>query len=70
MLIRQIERFLRETGMSATRFGRRAVRDPRFVVDLRNGREPSRRTTARVERFMNTHRKGKTCASTSTSTGQ
>jgi len=52
MLIRQIERFLRDTGMPWTKFGRLAVHDPRFVEDLRNGRTPRPETTARVTRFM------------------
>jgi hypothetical protein len=55
-LLRHIEKFLRESGMAPTRFGRDAVRDPRLVFDLRNGREPSSRMTKRVEHFMNTHR--------------
>ncbi|HMT46250.1 MAG TPA: hypothetical protein PLL44_13055 [Novosphingobium sp.] len=53
MLIRRIERFLRETGMPWTKFGRLAVHDPRFVEDLRNGRAPRERTAQRVEHFMN-----------------
>ncbi len=53
LLIRDIEKFLRRTGMPETKFGRLAVRDPRLVVDLRNGREPRRRTIMRVEHFMN-----------------
>lgn len=52
-LITQIERYLRDTGMAATRFGRLAVRDPRFVLDLRLGREPGARVRERVEHFMN-----------------
>ena len=56
MLIRKIEVFLRRTGMRATTFGRLAARDPRFVFDLRNGREPRARTERRTEQFMNTYR--------------
>lgn len=52
MLIRKIEKFLSETGMPWTRFGRLATQDPRFVEDLRNGRTPRPKTQARVERFM------------------
>ena len=55
MLNRKIELFLRRTGMRATTFGRLAARDPRFVFDLRNGREPRRATERRVEHFMNTY---------------
>ena len=52
MLITRIERFLRETGMPWTKFGRLATRDPRFVQDLRNGRTPRSATARRVEQFM------------------
>ncbi len=55
MLIRKIEKFLRRTGMAATTFGRLAAHDPRFVFDLRSGREPRSRTERRVEHFMNTY---------------
>ena len=56
MLIRSIEKFLRRHEMPATRFGRLAARDPRFVIDLRNGRMPRASTERRVEHFMNTYR--------------
>ena len=56
MLLRKIERFLRETGMAWTRFGRLAAHDPRFVGDLRNGRTPRPATERRVETFMNTYK--------------
>ncbi len=56
MLLRKIEIFLRRTGMPATKFGRLAARDPRFVFDLRNGREPRDYTEQRMEHFMNTYR--------------
>jgi hypothetical protein len=51
---REVERFLRRTGMPATKFGRLAVNDPRFVLDLRNGREPRSHTAARVIDFIAT----------------
>jgi hypothetical protein len=51
-LLERIERHLKETHMSATRFGRRAVADPRFVLDLRLGRRPRRRTLDRVEEYL------------------
>ena len=47
-LLRRIERHLSATGMPPTRFGRDAVGDPRFVFDLRAGREPRPETTRRV----------------------
>jgi hypothetical protein len=56
MLLRQVERFLRDTQMPSTKFGRLAVRDPRFVGDLRNGRTPRAATEERVEHFMNIYR--------------
>ena len=56
MLIFKIERFLSETGMPWTKFGRMAAHDPRFVQDLRNGRTPRPQTETRVEHFMNTYR--------------
>ncbi|MCT2399451.1 hypothetical protein [Novosphingobium mangrovi (ex Huang et al. 2023)] len=58
MLLRQIERFLRQTDMPCTKFGRLAAHDPRFVTDLRNGRIPRTRTAARIERFMNDYLTG------------
>ena len=56
-LLRSIERFLRQTGMAPTQFGRAAVRDPRLVFDLRNGREPGERVKRRIEHFMNINAK-------------
>ncbi|MBC2664973.1 hypothetical protein H7F51_05555 [Novosphingobium flavum] len=56
MLLFRIEKFLRETGMPWTKFGRLATHDPRFVQDLRNGRMPRTTTAKRVEHFMNSYR--------------
>ncbi|RJY08264.1 hypothetical protein [Aurantiacibacter aquimixticola] len=56
MLIRKIEVFLRHTRMPPTKFGRLAARDPRFVLDLRNGRTPRAAMERRVEHFMNEYR--------------
>lgn len=47
-LLSKIENHLRATGIPPTRFGRDAVRDPRLVFDLRNGREPGEKLSARV----------------------
>ncbi|HEX7820673.1 MAG TPA: hypothetical protein VF463_08635 [Sphingobium sp.] len=44
-----------ETGMAPTRFGRDAVRDPRIVLDMRNGREPTQRMCRRLTHFISTH---------------
>lgn len=38
--------------MPAARFGREAMKDPRFVFDLRNGREPRARTVERVLAYL------------------
>jgi hypothetical protein len=51
-LLERIEAHLRHTHMAATRFGRRAVGDPRFVLDLRMGRRPRRRTLGKVETYL------------------
>ena len=51
-LLDRIERHLKESHISATRFGRRAVGDPRFVLDLRAGRRPRRRTVEKVENYL------------------
>lgn len=51
-LLSTIERHLRRTGLPPTRFGREAIGDPRFVMDLRRGREPRPRTIAKVVAYM------------------
>lgn len=51
-LLREVEKFLKSSNMPAARFGREAVKDPRFVFDLRNGREPRPRTVERVRAFL------------------
>lgn len=51
-LLIEVEKFLRSRQISAARFGREVMRDPRFVFDLRNGREPRARTVTRVRAFL------------------
>ena len=51
-LLREVEKFLRQSDVPPTRFGREAVGDPRFVFDLRNGRDPRPRTIARVRAYL------------------
>ena len=51
-LLDRIEKHLKQSHMSPTRFGRRAVGDPRFVLDLREGRRPRARTLRRVEEYL------------------
>lgn len=52
MLIRSVEKFLRRHRIAATQFGRLATRDPRFVLDLRKGREPRGPVEQRIEGFI------------------
>ena len=51
-LLPKIDRFLRDTQMPPTKFGRLAVRDPRLVGDLKRGRDPGPAMVARVEAFI------------------
>ena len=51
-LLKEVEKYLRRNGTAATRFGRDVMGDPRFVFDLRNGREPRPRTVERVRHFL------------------
>ena len=51
-LLRDVEKYLRNSNTPATRFGREAVGDPRFVFDLRNGREPRPTTIQRVRAYL------------------
>jgi hypothetical protein len=51
-LLREVEKFLRQSDVAPTRFGREAVGDPRFVFDLRNGRDPRPNTIARVLAYL------------------
>ena len=57
MLIRDVEKFMREHDMPATKFGRLAAHDPRFVLDLRMGRIPRAKTEARTRRWMENYGK-------------
>lgn len=51
-IISKIDRYLYQTDMPATLFGRLAVNDPRLVGDLRRGRQPGARIVARIEAFI------------------
>lgn len=52
MLLHKVEQHIKATRMPPTRFGRESVGDPRFVFDLRAGREPRSATIARVLRYL------------------
>jgi hypothetical protein len=49
---RKIERFLRQHDMAPTTFGRRVARDPRLVLDMRNGRCLRPAMVLKSEAFM------------------
>ena len=51
-LLWEVEKFLRSSKIAPTRFGRDAVGDPRFVFDLRRGREPRDGTVKRVRAYL------------------
>ena len=51
-LNRRVETYLRRSGMTATRFGRDAVGDPRFVFDLRRGRQVGPVVAGRIAAYL------------------
>ncbi len=51
-LLTIVERHLRRRAITPSRFGRDVAGDPRFVFDLRRGREPRPATAARVIAFI------------------
>jgi len=57
-LLSTIERYLRESRIPASRFGRDAMGDPGFVAALRRGREPRDATVKRVAAYLAVRRVG------------
>lgn len=55
-LLRDIEAFRATHKLAESRFGREAVNDTTLIPQLRNGREPRRKTVERVRTFMATYR--------------
>lgn len=51
-LLMTVERHLRRSAIAPSRFGRDVARDPRFVFDLRKGREPRQSTSEKVLAFI------------------
>lgn len=47
-----VEQYLSANRVPPSRFGRMAVNDPRFVDDLRRGREPRPKTLRRLRAFI------------------
>lgn len=52
MLLERIEHLLKSKRMPPTRFGRDAVGDPKFVLQLRAGRRPRPATVQRVLQYL------------------
>lgn len=52
MLLDRVEKLLKARRMPPTRFGREALGDPKFVFDLRDGREPRSATIRRVTEYL------------------
>ena len=52
----EVDRFLDAAGMSPVTFGRKALRDPHFVRQLREGRRVWPETEAKVRTFMAEYR--------------
>lgn len=48
VLLQTVERFLKDTGTSPTRFGRDVANDPRLVWDMRKGRMPGAAMRSRI----------------------
>jgi hypothetical protein len=55
LVMRKIERFLRQNAIAPTTFGRLAVGDPRLIHDMRRGRMFRASMIRRVENFMITY---------------
>lgn len=51
-LLDDVEDFMATWGLTASRFGREALRDPQFVYRLRGGSQCLPRTVARVQAYM------------------
>ena len=57
-LLNEIETFLTDTGMSATRFGDEAINDRALVMRLRAGRDLKLATVDKIRAFMAKQRAG------------
>jgi hypothetical protein len=57
-LLSRIQRYLRRSGQTPSRFGRAVMNDPKFVHDLRRGREPRIETAARVHAWLDAQEGG------------
>lgn len=48
----RIEQFIAAKGMTESAFGKAALGDPNFILELRRGRSPHLRTIERVQEYM------------------
>lgn len=55
-IIADIDAFLKAHDMAASTFGREAVKDWKFVKELKQGRRLWPETEAKIRRFMATYR--------------
>lgn len=51
-ILLEVERWLKEHHLSASRFGKMAVNDPNLVFQLRAGRDPSSKVVAKLRAYM------------------
>ena len=56
-LLDDVEAFLRDTGMSARRFGKCCCNDGSFIDDLRKGRDVRTSTVSKVRAWMTLYRR-------------
>lgn len=51
-VLQQAEKFIQDNALPPTTFGRRVNKDPRLLLDMRNGRQPREATTKRIIAFI------------------
>ena len=56
-LQRRVERFIKSNRIPPTRFGRDAVRDPRLIFDMRQGRQLRPATVRRLSAYLDEREK-------------
>ena len=57
--LKRIELFLKQSGMSATSLGIKALKNPRFVFDIRKGNGCTVKSMQKVDDFMLSYKKRK-----------
>lgn len=55
--LKRIELFLKQSGMSATSLGIKALKNPRFVFDIRKGNGCTVKSMQKVDDFMLSYKK-------------